>query len=220
MPQQALVIGLGQFGLALTRSLSEKGVETLAVDKRPEMVEQAANIATEVLVADVTDESQLARLAPAKRDVAICAIGDESEEASIICTALLCQMGAPHVIARATDALHRRILRLVGAHEVVHPEEEFGQRLANRIAYRQIISEMPLGDNMYISEIRLPDSYVGKSLAELGLPRRYGVTVVAIRRGKPSQVLRPVPDASLQAGDDLIIVSERANTLEMLKGLK
>ena len=83
MPQQVLIIGLGQFGMSLARTLSEKGAEVLAVDRDKPLVEEAAAFVTAALTIDATDEAELARLQPARRDCAVCAIGDDSKEASI-----------------------------------------------------------------------------------------------------------------------------------------
>ncbi|MCF7848378.1 MAG: NAD-binding protein, partial [Kiritimatiellales bacterium] len=89
--------------MSLARTLSEKGVEVLAVDKRRNLVDEAAAFVAEAVVIDATDEAELARLEPRRRDAAVCAIGEDSRESSIICTALLRQMGVPVVIARASD---------------------------------------------------------------------------------------------------------------------
>jgi trk system potassium uptake protein len=207
MPQQVLIIGLGQFGMSLARTLSEKGTEVLAVDRRRDLVDEASAFATQTVMFDATDEVQLARLQPARRDCSVCAIGDDSKEASIICTALLRQMGAPWVISRANNAMHRRILQLVGAHLVVNPEEEFGRRFANRVINRNVIADMPLGDDLHLTELMVNPTMVGKSLVELALPKRFGIMVVAIRRGTPSRVLQPSPHEPLEKNDRLIIVS-------------
>lgn len=127
MKKQAIVIGLGQFGMSVARALSERGVDVLAVDIAEERVRVAAGFAAEAACFDAMDTDALARTSPERREVCICAIGDEAKEASIICTALLRQMGAPRVIARANDDLHERILKLVGAHQVVNPERAFGE---------------------------------------------------------------------------------------------
>ncbi|MGD9950326.1 MAG: TrkA family potassium uptake protein [Desulfobulbus sp.] len=219
MAQQILIIGLGQFGMSLARTLSEKGTEVLAVDRRKSLVEEASAFVTEVVMVDATDETELARLEPARRDCCICAIGDDSKEASIICTALLRQMGAPWVIGRANNAMHRRILQLVGAHLVVNPEEEFGRRFANRLINRHVISDMPLGEDLHLTELSIHPSMVGKSLIELALPKRFGVMVVAIRRGTPSKVLQPNPTEPLEANDRLIIVSSETAIPQLTKGI-
>ncbi len=219
MSQQILIIGLGHFGMSLARTLSEKGAEVLAVDVNKNLVEEAAAFVTEAVVIDATDEAELARLEPGKRDSAVCAIGDDSKEASIICTALLRQMGTPVVIARANDTMHQRILHLVGAHQVVNPEQEFGKRFANRILYRHLIADTNLGEDLHLTEIFIQPSMIGKSLIDLALPKRYGVIVVGIRRGSPSKILPPSPSAPLQAGDTLIIVSSEAAIPKLIKGV-
>lgn len=210
MAQQILIIGLGQFGMSLAHTLSDKGAEVLAVDRRQDLVEEAALFVTEALVMDASNETELARLQPGKRDAAVCAIGDDSKEASIICTALLRQMGAPLVIARANDAMHQRILHLVGAHQVVNPEQEFARRFANRLIYRHVVADMPFGDDLHLTEIKILPTMIGKTLIELELPRRFGVMVVAIRRGSPGRILQPTPNSPLQEGDNLVIVSNEA----------
>lgn len=209
MNRQALVIGLGQFGMALSRSLANHGVEVLAVDSREERVQTAAPFVGEAIAFDARDEHALRRLAPERRDLCVCAIGDESRESSIIVTALLRQMGARHILARATDETHARILTLVGAHEVLNPEADYGERLASRLAFRGIVDELPLGEDLVITELNVPASFVGRTLVDLALPRRFGVTVVAIRRMEEGrgQVLLPDPKAPMRAQDILVLVS-------------
>ncbi|MGI6639714.1 MAG: potassium channel family protein [Desulfobulbus sp.] len=207
MSQQILIIGLGHFGMSLAGTLSERGAEVLAADKRRTLVEEAAAFVTEAVTIDATDETELARLEPRQRDAAVCAIGDNSKESSIICTALLRQMGAPLVVARANDKMHQRILQLVGAHQVVNPEQEFGKRFANRLLYHDVIADTNLGDDLMLTEIRIRPAMVGKNLIELELPRRFGVIVVGIRRGYPPRLIPPNPNKPLQTDDNLVIVS-------------
>jgi trk system potassium uptake protein TrkA len=219
MSQQILIIGLGQFGMSLARTLSEKGAEILGVDVNKNLVAEAAGFVTEAIVIDATDEAELARLEPGKRDVAVCAIGDDSKEASIICTALLRQMGSPVVIARANDKMHQRILQLVGAHQIINPEQEFGKRFANRLLYRNVIVDTNLGEDLHLTEICTQPSMVGKTLIELALPKKFGVLVVGIRRGVKGKVVQPVPNEPLKAEDNLIIVSSEAAIPKLIKGV-
>ena len=219
MSQQILIIGLGQFGMSLARTLSEKGAEVLAVDVKKSLVEEVAVFVTEAMVIDATDETELARLEPGKRDVAVCAIGDDSKEASIICTALLRQMGSPLVIARANSKMHERILQLVGAHQVINPELEFGRRFANRLLYRNVIADTNLGEDLHLTEICIQPTMVGKTLIELALPKRFGVMVVGIRKGTRGKIVQPSPDEPLQADDNLIIVSSEMAIPKLVKGV-
>jgi trk system potassium uptake protein len=207
--RQALVIGLGQFGMALCRALVDNGVEVVAVDRRADRVALAADFVGDCRQVDAMDEEQLALLAPTRRDVCVCAIGDDSRESSIIVTALLRQLGATRVLARANDRLHERILRLVGAHEVVNPEASFGERLAARLAHPDIRDEIELGDGLRITEVAVPTALVGRRLRELELPKRSGCTVVALRRGTGGGVGQLVPvdgETRPQEGDTLLLV--------------
>jgi trk system potassium uptake protein TrkA len=209
MSKQAIIIGLGQFGMALCRALYGSGAEVIAVDLKPERVQAASRFVTQALCFDAADESALAALAPERRDLCVCAIGDEAREASILVTALLRQLGARHIIARCTDDLMERILRLIGAHTVVNPERAFGERLAPSLLHDNILDVMPLGDGLSITEIRVPPSMIGRSLIELELPRRFNVMVVALRResDNKTRVLLPDPRSPLQAHDILVVVS-------------
>jgi trk system potassium uptake protein len=205
--KQAMVIGLGQFGMALAQSLAERSVEVMAVDARLERVQVASDFAASAIQFDATDEDALRRTSPDRRDVCVCAIGDENREGSIMCTALLRQLGAPHILARATDPVHERILRLVGAHDVVNPERAFGERLATRLLYSAVLDEVPIGGDLVLTELRPPAAFVGRTLSELSLPRRHEINVVAIRREGDKSVSTPSPEAPLQEKDILIVVA-------------
>lgn len=217
MGKQAIVIGLGQFGMSVARALSERDVEVIAVDRREEKVRLAAGFVTQALAFDATDSDALAQTSPERREVSLCAIGDESRDASIICTALLRQMGSPRVIARANSDLQARILQLVGAHEVVNPEREFGERFANRVVHGHIVGELPLGEDLIITELRPPDSFVGQTLSDLQLPGRYGITVVAVRRVGQPAALSPSPTEPLHGNDILVVVSQRGAIAKLME---
>lgn len=216
MQKQIIVIGLGQFGSAVSRALAERGAEVLAVDISEERVSDAAAYATESVALDATDEDALAALAPDRRDVCLVAIGDDAREASIICTALLRQMGAPRVIARANEDVHARILTLVGAHEVVNPEREFGGGFASQLMHSGLRGEMQLGGGVLISEVEAPETFVGSTLFELRLPARFGVTVVALRRALDASVILPEAESVVNAGDILILVGRAGAVASML----
>lgn len=217
MRKQALVIGLGQFGMTVAKELAARNVEVLAVDIDEDRVRTAAPYVTEAAHFDATDEAALARTYPERRDVCLCAIGDESKEASIICAALLKQMGAKKVIARSDDDLHARILRLVGADQVVNPEREFGERFANQILHERIRGEMTLGEGVLITEFAIPRAFENQSLGALKLPARYGVTVVAIRKGETGEVLVPTPDSTLAPGDVVVVVAKEKAVNRMME---
>ena len=216
MRRQALVIGLGQFGMAVAKALAVRRVEVLAVDVREDRVRAASSFVAEAAAFNATDEDALARTSPERRDVCLCAIGDEAKEASIICTALLKQLGARRVIARSNDDLHARILSLVGAHQVVNPEREFGNRFANQIVHEGIRGELPLGEGVMITELSPPPAFVGHSLGALQLPKRFGVTVVAIRKRSTGAIVMPNATSPLEDEDVLVVVAKERAVEDMM----
>jgi len=206
MAKQVMIIGLGQFGMALAQALSERSVEVMAVDISQEKVDAAAQFAAHAAAVDVTDENALARLLPQERDSVICAMGSSAKESAIICTALLRQLGCKHIVSRASSATYRRILFMVGAHEVIIPEQDFGRRFATHLLYRNMIADGDLSSELNLTEIKLPASMVGKTLVQLGLPKKYGIIVAAVRH--EGVLNRPDPEKPLDEGDMLLIVSD------------
>ncbi len=216
MKKQIIVIGLGQFGMGLIRALADKNNEVIAVDVDERKIQAASTYVSQAICFDATDEEMLAQLHPGSRDVCICATGDQSKEAAIICTALLKQLGARRVIARANDDLHARILKLVGADEVINPEWAFGERFANRVMHEDILEEMSLGPDLVVTEFKVPEGFTGKNIIDLELRKRFGITVVAIRSAATGTVQLAQPQEILQKDNILIVVSMTGNVARLL----
>jgi trk system potassium uptake protein TrkA len=218
MKKQVMIIGLGQFGLALGRSLMDRDVEVIGVDHKEALVDAAAPYLTEVRVLEATDETQLASVFPAQRDACVVAIGDHAREASIISTALLKQLSARRVIARANTDVHERILRLVGADQVVNPQREFGESFASRVLHREIRGVLPLNEDQMLMELLVPGYMHEQTLEKLNLQGRFGVTIVAIRRpGKP-RVELVKGDLKLHQGDVLLLVAHEDDLERLVEG--
>ncbi len=140
---------------------------------------------------------------------AVVASGAESMEASILVTALLRQIGVTRIVARSLSDLHSRVLQAVGAHEVVSPEVEIGQRLARRLSEPNVLERVDLGEAAVLAEIESPQAFVGKSLVELGVRRRFGVSVVALRRGGKVTAVTTGSEQVL-SGDVLVVIGDDA----------
>lgn len=206
MAKQIIIIGLGQFGMALAQTLSERGVEVMAVDISQEKVDLAASFVAHAVAMDATDETALAKLMPDQRETVICAMGATSKESGIICTALLRQLGCQYIVARAISETYRRILFMVGAHEVIIPEQDYGRRFATHLLYHDRIADSEYSSELTLTEIKLPPFMVGKTLIQLSLPKKYGIIVAAIRH--EGVLKKPDPEKVLEENDMLLIVSD------------
>jgi trk system potassium uptake protein TrkA len=205
MVGEFVVIGLGMFGRMVATSLAREGQAVLAIDINEDEVNRMATELDAVVRADATDEEALRDLRLDRMSCAVVAIGAESMEASILATALLRQIGVPRIVARSLSDLHARVLRAVGAHEVVSPEVEMGQRLAYRLSHPNVLDRVELGDNIELVELEVPAQYVGKTLVELDVRRRFDITVVAIHRGDKI-VANPSRDEALREGETLMVI--------------
>jgi trk system potassium uptake protein TrkA len=205
MVGEFVVIGLGMFGRMVASSLAREGQSVLAIDLNEEEVNRMAADLDSVVCADATDESSLRELRLERMTCAVVAIGAESMEASILATALLRQIGVPRIVARSLSDLHARVLRAVGAHEVVSPEVEMGQRLAHRLSHPNVLDRVSLSAHTELAELEVPAQYVGKTLVEIDVRRRFDITVIAIQRG--GEVISNLRrDEVLRAGEVLVVI--------------
>lgn len=207
MGKQYVVIGLGTFGRNVVESLAAAGQSVLAIDRDAERVRRVAQSHETVVCADATDEAAMRELQVERVTHAVVAIGAEAIEASILSTALLRQIGVPRIVARGLSELHERVLRAVGADEVLQVEAEMGQRLARRLAEPNVLERMSLGEKAELAELDVPEAFVGKSLITLDIRRKFGVTVVAHRRGGEIQALHR-GDEVLQSGDQMVVIGD------------
>jgi trk system potassium uptake protein TrkA len=220
------VFGLGSFGLEVCRVLAEMGGKVLAFDNQAQNIERIKDSVSQAMLLDSSDEEALKSAPLEDVDVAVVAMG-ENIEASILTAALLKNIGVPYLIARAVSDVHQRVLRQIGVHEVLNLEIEEGRRLASRLASPEILEEIAVAGDFIIAEMHLPADLAGKKLASLELPRRYQVSVAAVKRtstriddlGNPEKkvsVLFPGGDLELEAEDVLLVLGRQAD-IERLK---
>lgn len=203
--RSVIVIGLGRFGSALASTLASLDHDVLGVDTDAVRVANLRDELTHVIEADTTDPIALAQIGAAEFDQAVVAIGSDME-ASILTTAALVDLGIEEIWAKAMTGPHARILERVGAHHVVFPERQMGERIAHLVGGR-MIDFLPLDPGFALVETFAPASILGRSLADLGLRARHGVTVVCV---KPAggQFTYATPDTVLSEGDQVLVAGE------------
>ncbi|QLQ38046.1 TrkA family potassium uptake protein [Micromonospora robiginosa] len=197
-----VVIGLGRFGYHLAGALARLDHEVLAIDRDPARVQRWSAELDRVVQADATEEVALRQLGVADFARVVVAIG-ASVEASVLTVLALTELGVPQIWARATSEKHAKILHSVGAHHVVFPEAETGERVAHLIVSR-MLDFIEFGDDFAIAKVRVPAPLVGRALRELAPRERYGVMVVGAKLpGEPFRYAGP--DTVLTAESVLIV---------------
>lgn len=206
MKQNFAIVGLGRFGGSVCRTLIESGHEVLAIDSNEDRVNEYMNIATHAVVANAQDEMTLRSLGIRNFDHVIVAIGEDIQ-ASILVTLMVKEMGVPNVLAKAQNEYHARVLEKIGADRVVHPERDMGIRIAHNLVSKNILDYLELSDEYSLADVRVTNpKFYGKTLLELDFRQKFGLNVVAIRRGKGNVIVSPSADEIVYENDNLVVI--------------
>lgn len=198
------VIGLGLFGESLARTLFHYGYTVLAIDRDMARVQELSSLLPYVVQLDATNGEALHQAGVDGFDVAVVCIGDNFE-ASLMTTVQLKRLGVKRVLAKARNATQREILLQVGAAEVILPEHEAGQRLGRRLASSHFVDFLEMSDEVGIVELTAPRSLVGLTVAQADLRGRFGLSVLAVKRGAEVHA-SPAAEFVLEAGDLLVVL--------------
>jgi trk system potassium uptake protein len=215
--EPVIVIGLGRFGSALALELSRRGTEVLAVDSSPALVQKLAGRLSQVVVADATDLDALRELGVDEFRRAVVAIGAD-QQASILATSLLADLGVDRIWAKALDAQHARILERVGAHHVVQPEHEMGERVAHLVAGR-MLDWTEIGEDWVMAKTRPPQYLAGVPLGESGLRTKRRVTVVSVKPEGSARFTHAGVETRLAYGDEIVVVGRPVDVEAFVESL-
>jgi trk system potassium uptake protein TrkA len=206
MNRQFAVVGLGRLGISMVETLDSLEHEVLAIDKKKDVIQDLADDLPNVhlVAADATDEDAVRGLNVEGFDAAAVMIGENHIEAGILATATLKEVGVPKIVARATNGIHARVLERVGADRVIQPEREIGEQLARTIASPVLLDYVDLGEDEALIEAQVPRAWLDKSLSELDLSQRMGLTIIVLKpKGGPGSL--PHGDSVLHEGDVLVV---------------
>lgn len=207
---RVVVLGLGRFGESLARELVLRGTEVLGIDSDPALVQKYSDDLTHTAVADTTDADVLRQLDVPGFRRAVVGIGTDLE-ASILTTAVLVDFEIQHIWAKAVSRQHGRILERIGAHHVVLPEHDMGERVAHLVTGR-MLDYIEFEDDFAMVKTVAPEDSVGMPLCDSTLRTRHGITVVGVKR-PGEDFTHATPDTVLHRGD-VLIVSGRVEEVE------
>jgi trk system potassium uptake protein TrkA len=205
--EPVVVLGLGRFGSALAVELASRGTEVLGIDSDSKIINALAGQLANVAVADTTDPEALRQLGVPEFRRAVVAIGTDIQ-ASILTTVLLTDMDIADIWAKALNQRHAEILRRVGAHHVVLPEHDMGERVAHLLSGR-ILDYVEVDEDFAMIKTKPPRDIVGKALGESRLRAKYGVTIVAVKseaHGKAARFTYATAETVLMYGDHILAV--------------
>lgn len=202
--KQYVVIGLGRFGSSVARTLHSLGNEVLAIDSDDEAIQKISESVTQAVQADATDEGTLKSLGIRNFDIAVISIGSDIQ-ASIMATLIVKEMGVKYVIAKAQNEIHAKVLYKIGADKVVFPERDMGTRVAHNLCSANILDYIELSPDYSIMEITALDEWTDKSLRQLAMRSKYGVNVMAIKKGNDINI-SPSADDVIEKGDILVVI--------------
>ena len=216
------VIGLGRFGSAMAMTLTELGHDVIGVDGDEARVQQLADVITHALQIDATDEKALRAAGIQDVDVAVVSIG-ENIESSLLVVMQLRELGIETIVAKAVTPLHGRILEKLGVSRVIFPEREMAVRIAHSLVMPNVIDYIELSRDFSIVEGPAPEAFVGRTLKQLELRPRLGLTRIAIKRQADGGAgvitnIAPSADETIRSGDVLALLgsNERLNQLDQL----
>lgn len=203
-----VVVGMGRFGSEVARQLYKQGCEVMAIDISSDLIQQVSNDVTHAVVGDGQDKAVLKALGVGSFDCAVVAIGDNLA-ASVLVTMNMKELGVKHIVCKAFDDTHRRVLEKLGADQVVIPEFDQAYRLAKSLSNTNVLDYIGLSDEYGIVEVPSPATWAGKSLKELNVRAKLGVNILAIRR-EGKIVVPSSADFQFCQGDILVVLGDSA----------
>lgn len=207
--KSVLLVGLGRFGEHIAKKLNELNHEVMAIDSKEERIDNILPYVTNAQIGDSTDEGFMRTLGIKNFDLCIVAIGDDFQS-SLETTCLLKELGAKHVVARASRGVHAKFLARNGADDVIYPERQMANWAAIRFSADHILDYISIDEDYAVFEVMVPDKWVGKSVGQLGVRPKYNVNIMALKRnGKFDMNINA--DTVLTREDSMLVLGSHQN---------
>ena len=208
-PRRFLVIGLGSFGTALAKRLMHNGCRVTGLDASKERVEELKDVLYEAIIGNATERETLEHLSVADFDTVFISLGEDITQ-SLLATLHVKELGSSRIVVKGVTPEHGKLLKFLGVERVVFPEVEMAETLADRVTWTNILDYVPLDPNYSFVEVAVPDAFVGKTLSELNLRRRFGVWVVGVKDVLTSKLtMFPGGDFTIGADQLLLVVGKQ-----------
>lgn len=210
-----LIIGLGRFGRHMAKKFSEQNNDVMAIDINEERINNVLSVVTNALIGDATNEQFMETIGVRDFDLCVVAIGDNFQS-SLETTALLKDLGAKFVLARASRDVHAKFLLRNGADDVIYTEKETAERLAVKYGSDNIFNYIELNDEYSIYEIAVPSSWLNKSILKVNVRSKYGISILATKQGNNISPL-PKPEHVFTDSESLMILGKNEDVSRFIK---
>ncbi|MFO7660046.1 MAG: TrkA family potassium uptake protein [Candidatus Cloacimonadaceae bacterium] len=222
------VIGLGRFGWKVATTLADNGIDVIAIEKNPKIIDDIKDKVALAACLDSTDENALRGVGIQEVDAVVLAIGSSIQESVLTC-AILKKIGMNMIYAKVENQLHGKILEFMGVQNIYFPEELIGEQLAKTLISRNILEYINLTTGHVMIELVAPFDFVGKALQELALPAERGINVVAIKynylnisedgNNMVEVRINDMPGANdvIREGDVLILLGPKGNVDKLIR---
>lgn len=210
-----LIIGLGRFGRHMAKKFSEQNNDVMAIDINEERINNVLSVVTNALIGDATNEQFMETIGVRDFDLCVVAIGDNFQS-SLETTALLKDLGAKFVLARASRDVHAKFLLRNGADDVIYTEKETAERLVVKYGSDNIFNYIELNDEYSIYEIAVPSSWLNKSILKVNVRSKYGISILATKQGNNIYPL-PKPEHVFTDSESLMILGKNEDVSRFIK---
>ena len=210
-----LIIGLGRFGRHMAKKFSEQNNDVMAIDINEERINNVLSVVTNALIGDATNEQFMETIGVRDFDLCVVAIGDNFQS-SLETMALLKDLGAKFVLARASRDVHAKFLLRNGADDVIYTEKETAERLAVKYGSDNIFTYIELNDEYSIYEIAVPSSWLNKSILKVNVRSKYGISILATKQGNNIYPL-PKPEHVFTDSESLMILGKNEDVSRFIK---
>ena len=210
-----LVIGLGRFGRHMAKKFSEQNNDVMAIDINEERINNVLSVVTNALIGDATNEQFMETIGVRDFDLCVVAIGDNFQS-SLETTALLKDLGAKFILARASRDVHAKFLLRNGADDVIYTEKETAERLAVKYGSDNIFNYIELNEEYSIYEIAVPSSWLNKSILKVNVRSKYGISILATKQGNNIYPL-PKPEHVFTDSESLMILGKNEDVSRFIK---
>ena len=210
-----LIIGLGRFGRHMAKKFSEQNNDVMAIDINEVRINNVLSVVTNALIGDATNEQFMETIGVRDFDLCVVAIGDNFQS-SLETTALLKDLGAKFVLARASRDVHAKFLLRNGADDVIYTEKETAERLAVKYGSDNIFNYIELNDEYSIYEIAVPSSWLNKSILKVNVRSKYGISILATKQGNNIFPL-PKPEHVFTNSESLMILGKNEDVSRFIK---